>query len=86
MRQFWQPVNRWLEKLQSKRLSDVMSEQRFAIDRYVFRRNLWDSPTVDADDIPFLGDAGAPKFLSVVGLAGGEEQGRHELGYVPLFS
>jgi hypothetical protein len=33
---------------------------------------------VDADDVPFLGDAGAPEFLGAVGLAGGEEEGGHE--------
>jgi hypothetical protein len=32
---------------------------------------------VDAKDFPFLSDAGAPEFLDVIGLAGGEEEGGH---------
>lgn len=39
--------------------------------------NEWRS-AVDANDVPFFGDAGAPEFLvGVVGLAGGEEEGGH---------
>ena len=80
MWKFRQPIDRWLEKLQSDGLGHMMSEQRFAVDRNVLGRNLRNSPTVDADDVPFLGDAGAPEFLGVIGLAGGEEEGGHEPG------
>jgi hypothetical protein len=37
------------------------------------------SPVVDADDFPFFVDASAPKFLRVVSLAGGEEEGGHSV-------
>jgi hypothetical protein len=33
---------------------------------------------MDANHFPFLGDAGAPQFLGVVGLAGGKEEGGHQ--------
>ena len=38
---------------------------------------------VDADDVPFFGDAGSPEFLGIVGLAGREEEGRHGLRLSP---